>query len=236
MGLRNFRKTANGLVASLVVVAFLACDDSGGNGNIGSMASLSVKANYSTILTKSALGDTLSIDTAKILLKNIEFKSVIDEDSLDFKTGPFVVRLDLSGTVNTITTGTIPPGTYDRIKFRIHKPEDTEVVSDPEFNTGPSGDQRFSLIVKGTYNGVPFLFRSREGLDQELSINPPLVITDDAAGVNTTLLTDVSSWFVDSSDGSVLDPSDPDNEDLIEENIENSFDAFEDDDQDGNED
>lgn len=236
MYLKQIRRVVFCFLTTALVLIFVACDDSGDDDGVGTMSSVSIKADYNTVLSKSAAGDTLSIDTAKILIKNIEFQSALDDDSLDFKTGPFVVVLDLTGQVSTVTTGTIPPGTYDRIKFKIHKPEDTEVIPDPEFRIGTSGDERFSVIVKGVFNGVPFLFRSKEGLDQELPITPPLTIAADGKGINTTLLADVSSWFVDSADGSVLDPMDAENEDLIDENIENSFEAFEDDDKDGNDD
>jgi hypothetical protein len=47
---------------------------------------------------------------------------------------------------------------------------------------------------------------------------------------------DVGSWFVDPSTGTALVPTDPSNKDIIDENIENSFDADRDDDDNDNDD
>ena len=81
--------------------------------------------------------------------------------------------------------------------------------------------------MRGTYNGTPFLFRSREDFELEIELEPELVITGDETSAELTIAIDLSSWFVDAN-GNTVDPSDPANLGLINNNIERSFDAFED--------
>jgi len=218
------------LMVLLSAVTLLASCSGDDKDKSSAGASLQIKSAAASRFTKAA-ADTLQLDTVKILMRNIQFKSTFD-DSLDFQTGMLVVRLNLTGTPNVIAVSDLPNGTYDRVKFRLHKPEDFETPPDPEFKIGTSGNERFSVIVKGRFNGSTFLFRSNEGVDQELSLSPPLVVSDSLASVNVTILVDPTSWFV-SSGGGLLDPSNLGNENEIENNIETSFEAFEDNDEDG---
>ena len=71
------------------------------------------------------------------------------------------------------------------------------------------------------------------------SLSPPLVVEDGAQPTNLTLEIDVGTWFV-GPDGSLIDPrtanDDGPNESLVEDNIQDSIEGFEDDDQDGDDD
>lgn len=65
--------------------------------------------------------NTLVLDSVKVLLKNIKLNvSGGSTDSVNFKTGPFVVKLNLNTNVTLFTTAMIPEGTYDKVKFEIH--------------------------------------------------------------------------------------------------------------------
>jgi hypothetical protein len=117
------------------------------------------------------------------------------------------------------------------VKFRIHKPEDLEPIPDPDFRDGESGQLRYSVIVRGSYNGVSFVYRSREGASQETRLNSPITVTDDRT-VNVTLVVNPQGWF--ERNGQALDPSDPANVSLIDNAIKDSFSrAFKDDNKDG---
>ena len=193
-----------------------------------------MKVSQTPIAKTSA--DTLTLDTVKVLMKNIKFKVDDDfEDSLDFKVGPFVLYLNLTGNLTTIGVSDIPAGTYNKVKFKIHKPEDDETVSDPEFKTGTSGNERFSVIIKGHYFSSPFVYKSKKSIEQELWLNPPLVVADSIGSTNVTLSVSTFSWFRD-EDGSLMDPADSENEDTIDDNIKDSFKAYKDDDKDGDDD
>ena len=225
-------------------VLLLGCDSTGVDGEQASL-SLSFVANNATQSPQkqsaSVQSNHLTITEAKMLIREVEFKSDLEDDgipddSLDFKTGPLVVVLNLDGTPNEIGVSEVQPGSYDEIEFDVHKPEDNQTPPDSDFKIGDSGDERFSVIVRGTYDGQEFLYRSRENMEQELELATPLTISEDTESLNVTLAVDLSQWFVDEN-GNQLDPTVPDNENAIDESIERSFEkAFKDNDQDGEED
>lgn len=146
-------------------------------------------------------------------------------EEVEFKTESFVVNLDPSGTANTVAVGEVPPGTYKRITFKIHKPEDREPIPDPDFREGTSGDQRFSVIVEGQRDGVPFELKVRSSMDQRLDLSSALVLDGTEGEVSVTLQADVADWFVD-EDGTALDPLDPNDHDAIADAIKRSFRAL----------
>lgn len=223
----NYFKMSSAMIVFIMAVAFIAC---GGNGGKDApVSTLSMKVDMSA-LAKTA-GDTVIIESAKLLLKSIKFKTDV-EDSLDYKVGPFIVNLDLNGGITQIAANDIPNGTYDEIKFKIHKPEDDEAVSDTDFVAGATSDERYSIVIRGTYNGSPFMYRSKKDIEQELEINPPLVVTDSTNDVNATLLVAPAGWFM--KDGNYLDPSNESNREDIDDNIKRSFKkAMKDNDHDG---
>lgn len=217
------------------------CESAGTNAT-GDQASLSVSfATNNTAMQKSSTlqSNHLQITSAKLLVREIEFESDLEddnvpEDSLDFETGPLVINLNLDGSVTTVAVNDVEPGTYDEIEFDVHKPEDNETPPDPDFKIGTSGDERFSVIVEGIYDVQEFLYRSNENMEQEHELAEPLVL-EEGSDINVTLSVDLSTWFVDEL-GNNLDPTIEDNRDAIDESIKRSFEAFEDDDEDGNDD
>lgn len=169
----------------------------------------------------------IEITEAKGLLTEIEVES--DSASKRIKAGPIVVNLDVVGLNKVMASGIIPAGTYRKIKFQLHKPEDSEVIPDPEFREGSSGNQRYSFIIKGKYDGTPFVYKSRKTINIVMALNSPLNL---ATKSNLTILFDKIKWFRNGS--STIDPSSSSNDDLIDDNIKNSFrKAFKDDDKNG---
>lgn len=100
--------------------------------------------------TTDATGN-LVLDTVKVLIKDVKLNVTKSSDSTNFKTGPYVLYLNMNSSVNIIGSGYIPVGTYDKIQFEVHILSDKEPVSDPDF---VEGNNRFSVVAKGTYNGV----------------------------------------------------------------------------------
>lgn len=181
---------------------------------------------YSTPDTFDAIGGTLELDSVKILIKDIK---VIDQGNSEnnFKTGPYVMYLGLNYFVNTIDTGYIPEGTYDKIKFEIHKPNNNDPLPDPEFRDSLGN---YSVIAKGRYNGLPFVYKSKKSAHQFLTLPDSIIVT--AIGkTNVTLSVNPYTWFI--SNGMYLDPNLPANENDIDNNIKDSFKAFKDDDKNG---
>ena len=238
----NFKKQPNMKfeTSSYVLILFLflflimgfifsgCTTDSIVDNNSSDNLSLSVKANNQI----DNPANTLTISSAKFLVKEIEFETEGSSNSHKFKIGPYVVNLNMSGTLIEIINGTIPSGKYEKIKFKIHKPEDNEPIPDPEFREGTSGQQRYSVIAKGTFNGVNFVYKSRESINMKLTFQNLINITSTSA-FNVTAIVNPYKWF--SFNSNYIDPSNPNNTNIIDDNIKNSFEnIFEDNDKDGN--
>lgn len=177
-------------------------------------------------------GNGIVITEAKALIGEVELETEpsTGNNSVHLQLSPFVVNLNSISVAQLAASVTIPEGNYRKIKFQIHKPEDNETPPDPEFKTGNSGNQRFSIIVKGTYNGNQFIYRSRRSANVVLFLNSIVNISNTSR--NITMIVNPSNWF--KSGNNFIDPSNDDNEDIIDDNIKNSFRrAFRDDNRDG---
>lgn len=173
--------------------------------------------------------ETLHLTSVKVLIKSIAFSQAGSGDSTDVHSEPLVVNLDLNAVMTPVAVGRIKAGVYDRVRFRIHKPEDYENVPDSSFRQGPSGNQRFSVVITGLYHDTPFTFTSRESATQELRLSQPVTVTDDGTA-NVTLKIDPYAWFTD--DGLVLDPFNQEKQ--IDDRVKASFGtAFRDNDRNG---
>jgi len=196
-----------------------------------------VAENFSiSIFTPSGLTKTsanvIKFTSVKILVRDLKFeKENIDGTESEVKVGPFVVALNLTGTITTIAVSNIPNGTYDEIVFKIHKVDGNETPPDPEFKDGTNNDQRYSIIVKGTFNDSAFVYKSKKSAEQKIKLLSATAI-DGSKTFNVTLKIDPSKWF--NNNGTILDPRDINNENIIDNLIHNTIkDVFKDDDKNG---
>ncbi len=178
----------------------------------------------------NSVADTVIITEAKFRFSEIEFESATDDDSTDVEQGPLVLSLNLNGGLTEVGIANVPAGFYEELEFEIEaRKEEEVVVNDPDFE-GENG-QNYSMVISGTINGEPFTFRSEKDFEVELEFEPAFEVNDEEQ-VSITLNFDTSLWFLD-QDGNVLNPADSNNILLIESNIKNSIEAFEDDNEDG---
>ncbi len=207
------------------IILFTACDTSETN---YTTASLSF---YSGTNLNKGMDGTFQLDTVKILLRDIKIKNQSANDGHPVKVGPFVVYLNLEGMTSDFAVGNIFAGTYDRVKFEIHKVGAAETSPDPEFWEGNDSNLRYSVIVKGKYNSEDFIYKSRKSAKQDLKLETPIEVGENEIA-NLTIIVDPYTWFYD--DTTPLDPTDPDNENNIDNNIKESFKkCFRDDNHDG---
>lgn len=185
----------------------------------------------STGVTDSPI-NALVLDSVKILLKDIKLNvSASSDDSVNFKTGPFVLKLNMNSSVNVITTAMIPAGTYNKIMFEIHKLEDSETIGiDTAFSFGGG---RYSVVVYGKFNLVPFIYRSTKSAKQKINFNPAITVSNTTKS-NVTLKVQPYTWFWNGTD--YMNPVDIANTNNIDNNIKASFKAIKDDDHNGIED
>ncbi len=199
-----------------------------------------------TAMAKTS-SDSVIITSAKILIKDLKLKGnytdstkskdTNDEqgdDEVELKAGPFVVSLNLNGMVNTVTVNSVPAGVYYAAKFQVHKIGENEISPDTDFAPAPGQDDGYSVVVKGFFNATPFVYKSRLNADQEVRFQNPVAVKS-TSFVNVTLIVNPNSWFY--INGEYLDPTNPTNDMMIDQQIRASFGkGFEDDAKDGHED
>ena len=218
----TFIRSSYVLPAGLLLIAGLAgCDSSGIDTEDSVRAEPRPQASVSEA---SKTASHVEIEAAKLLIKTVQF-SAEDGEDYTFHTSSFVVDLDLTGRANTVLVGAVPPGAWERLTFTIHKPEDDEVVSDPDFKEGSSGNQQFSVIVRGVIEGTPFVLKVRDSMRQRVAFSPPFRVRKGDGPVVVTVLADVNQWFV-GRDGEALDPRRDDDVEAIADAIKASFRAL----------
>lgn len=254
-------RTLHSLAACVLAVAVSAagCSDATGpsEASPGAHLNLLVTAGggqagspaLSPSLTVEDSGDELVISRVAVVLRDIELELQFDDCPEDdgsrsddacekFVAGPMLLDLELDGDAEQLVTVEVPPGIYDELEFEIHKPDD-DTEADREFLRDHPDFEDVSIRVEGTWNGEEFVFLQDLNEDQELALSPPLEITDGTTTRNLTLRLDLATWFR-TPDGGLVDPRTASdggpNEDLVEENIERSIEAFQDEDGDGRED
>jgi hypothetical protein len=125
-------------------------------------------------------------------------------------------------------------GTYDRIKFQIHRP--TDANEDADFLADHPDLEDISVRVLGSYNGTPFTFASDLTEVEDLVFAEPVEIGVEGE-VQVTLHVDVAGWFASEDGAGLVDPSEANDgmpfESLVERQIRESFRAFHDSDVDG---
>jgi len=194
--------------------------------------------------------DSVIVRSAQLVVRKVELKrsdvatcDVIEGngDCEEFETGPVLVSLPLgSALIAQQVSVAVPPGTFSALEFEIHKPSSSDdaafIAANPDFAT-------ISIRVTGTYSQAGtrsnFTFTSDVNQSQESSLVPPVAVHE-GQSLNVTLRADLSGWYLNGTKTALVDPASANkgqpNESLVANNIQNSFDAFEDDNHDGLED
>jgi len=196
--------------------------------------------------TVTSGSDTLVITSVELVLRQIELKAAetadcdVDPEPAgceDIAVGPVLVDLPLTPGAQQEFEIDVTTGTYSRIDFEIHKVSSDD-PADAAFRQAHPDLVEKSIRALGTFNGVAFTYENDISVEQELPLIPALVVTE-GSSLNVTILVDVSTWFV-ADDGSLIDPATANeggqNKSDVDANVQDSFDAFEDDDRDGSED
>ena len=157
-----------------------------------------------------------------------------DSQCAQLKLGPVLFDLPLGEGAEQIFSAAVPVGTYDRMKFQIHRP--TNANEDADFLADHPDLEGISIRVLGSYNGTPFTFASDLTEVEDVSFVEPVEVP--AGGeVQVTLHVDVAGWFTSEDGAGLVDPSEANDggplESLVERQIRESFRAFHDGDLDG---
>lgn len=227
MNFKNFISTTVFLFSTFAVI-FSGCDQNGGITVPSGVSELTVSIKSDvTVLDEPA---AIVITEAKALIMDVEFEKQSNGKDELHQRGPFVLYLNTNGAIKEMGTQYIIRDNYTKIKFQLHKPEESETPPDPEFKEGTGTNQRYSFIVKGTYNGSSFVFKSKQSANVVINFDQTENINLKKA--NVTVLFNHQKWFKNGS--TEVNPGNPQYENLINNNIVNSFSrVFRDDDKDG---
>jgi hypothetical protein len=175
--------------------------------------------------------DSVVVSRARILLSTIKLH--IDESDTagkgTIKAGAFIAEFTTTGE-NILSTVSIPPGTYDKMKFEIHKLDDkadASLLNSPIFGDFVNGGRYTAIIdgkafVNGT--GYDFSFKSSKSDNVEIKLNPSITFT---AGSTYNLAVIFDPVLVFGQIGSrPLDPRSTDNQNAIENLIKNALKAL----------
>tara|TARA_R100000908_G_scaffold65120_1_gene52057 strand:+ start:103969 stop:104679 length:711 start_codon:yes stop_codon:yes gene_type:complete len=216
------------LVGALALIS--SCNTTNSNSDRPKSVSVKMQVQANSASKMKAISVD-SLTSIKLLVEELELESVND-DSADFEVEDLLVDLPLNGQEIKLTSSEIPAGLYEEFEMEIENDDDGTSTSDPDFS---EGDESYSIVVKGIYNGEEFMFRSDEDFEIELEMNPPLEISESTSSAAVNINIDPSGWFVDDQ-GNALDPNNADHKEKIEQNIENSFEAEGEEDDDDNDD
>jgi len=221
-------KLAAAILGLILVLNISGCDVGGGITIPSGVSDLTVSVKSDdTILDNPA---AIIITEAKALISEVEFEKASNGKDELHQRGPFVMNFNTNGVLIEMGTQYIIRDNYTKIKFLLHKPEETETPADPEFKEGTAENQRFSFIIKGTYNGSSFVYKSKQSAG--IVINFAQTENIDIKKTNITVLFNKLKWFKNGT--AEVNPNDPQFESLIDNNITGSFSkVFRDDNKDG---
>lgn len=221
------------------------CDNSTDSKLTSGTLGMSSKYTTSTLAKsgQSAALDSIRIIRARFVLRDIKFKSP-KGDSSNFRTAPMILELNLNGSVQTVGSITVPFGSYNKIEYDVHRVEQPEIASlpaseQPQFAEFLAGE-RYSIIINGiVYNtgAAPdtFAYRSKVDAKQKVDFDPAIDVSEAAPAVNATVVISSANWFKNQT-GALVNPKDPNNEGVIDENLKASIKVYKDNNKDGSKD
>jgi len=159
-----------------------------------------------------------------------------DDGCESFNAGPFLLDLPLGPGVERVFSVGVDPGTFDKLKFKIHKPDENSADQrDIDFLLAHPDFAGVSIRATGTFNGTAFTYTTDVTAKQKIRLDPPIVVEGATTDVSVTIRVDIATWFR-GEDGNFVSPETAlaggANEQRVEHNIKGSFRAFRDDDHD----
>ena len=121
--------------------------------------------------------DVIVITKAQLVVRDVKLKSAVaacldddddgsairlggspdDDDCPEFRVGPFLVDLPVTGAAGARLSVPVPPGTYSSVRLRLHKVTSSD-GADAAFRQANPDFRDISVRLQGTYNGTPFIF------------------------------------------------------------------------------
>ncbi|GAC1648752.1 MAG: hypothetical protein NVS4B3_04790 [Gemmatimonadaceae bacterium] len=252
--IRNYRSLL--AVVPLSAIALAACNN--GTASRSSVVSLSVVTKpaattlatapahasllASAMPTSVAIAPNLTIESVEIVLASLELAKSSggactvgpqgsDGECDDFELAPMLVNTQITNAVQQQVSAAVPDGTYAGFEAQIRPVKAGDEDAAAFFAANPTFPAGTSVRVHGTYGTTPgassVIYSSSMKTHFNSTFAPPVTVGGNLK--NITLNIDVSQWFIDPVTKAVLDPTNPANGPVIDQNIRRSFRAFEDD-------
>jgi hypothetical protein len=212
------------------VLSLAACNDDPASNDQASVTMQGQLESSAVSLAKATSGtgaivDSLHVTKMRVFVRRLKLhvdKSDTVVGDKEVKTDPFVITFQ--GTATTFANFSIPAGTYDKVKFEFHRPEESQVAT--YLNIADFVDfvtsGRYSVIYEGSlYTGgsataVPFVYKSDMTANLSINFDTPVALD---AGSTSTVVLQIDPADVFKKGGAVLDPRDASNESEIDNNI-----------------
>jgi hypothetical protein len=197
----------------------------------GSHASTAFWKKTPVITAGGAPVDSIEITRVRFLLSAVKLHVEGNDTTKDgeLKTGPFVAEFT-PGLSRTFSTVTIPSGTYEKIKFEIHKfPSSiaSTYLNDPVF-TDFVTNERSTVIIEGKVwppnTAIPINFVYKSHITANLETKFPGSITLDVGSTNTLAV--IFSPVLAFKSTYVLDPRDSQNSNDIDSYLKTAIKAL----------
>lgn len=236
MGARKFWLYVGIATIIITIVGIVGCSKSdplgsGDNTSVNLAVSFSKSSAVSGLLKSfgNLAVDSLRIDSAVVVLQRIKFESHIDtvtvdttggnsgdddrEANITFK-GPFVIHVRDTVAIN-FASQTLPAGTYNGIKFKIHKlkPGEKHEDSDEHNNrprVGSTPIEESSIVVWGAIkkNGAWVSFTLKIDVEVEFKLKGNFTVSQSTSSAKMALNFNIALWFKHPQTGALLDPTD----------------------------
>lgn len=205
------------ILVSSMLIFFTACQENQND----VISTTGTENNFSAGFYSEPAGDnTLQLSEVKFVLRKLVLEPQNNEHECDIKLGPFIIPLDLVSKVVTAGIAKLPPGLYDEVKFQVHKPTPNDGITDPDFVE--SNNKRYSVVIRGYYNSVPFTYKSSITVAKEIELEgAPVSIGTAPPMVYLTIRVNPYSWFWEN--GQFVDPAIESNQHRIDQNIKQSL-------------
>lgn len=132
---------------------------------------------------------------------------------------------------SSVGFGEFVGGVYNGVSYAVVNPSSDEVGSidtDLVERDEATGEVTsiYSIAVTGAYNGQLFLFRSKLSEKVQYGFYEVIEMPEFNGYLEVQLRGNWRQWFLNAEGNGILNPNDPSNRDLIEENILKHFDVL----------
>ncbi|CAN5649556.1 hypothetical protein BH10BAC5_BH10BAC5_03460 [soil metagenome] len=178
-------------------IIFQSCDstDGGVTGPVNFNMDFAYKAKDSTINYTGA--DVIIFDTVKMLIKDVTIQGQFGGVN-DVLPGTTEVYLNTNGSgFSSYMSALIPNSQYVSINYFLKSKTVDDGIIDPDFTTG------VSFVVKGKFNGVPFVYTSG-AIDQNYGLVFPSNFRVADGTSHLTITYNPKLWFSANTDTGII--------------------------------